>query len=174
LQKAYDLIGLPILAVDSGKHLGKAKDMLIDENWKIKGIMLDTRHWFTSIRYIEGADIIACGEDAITIPNERAIRNLDQNPSLIAFQSGNRKLKGLPVITVSGQKLGVLEDVYFESNLGKQIVGYELSEGFISDIKDGRKWLAVPDQAIRGEDAIIVPVHCNLDIEEEPFVSKEE
>jgi uncharacterized protein YrrD len=173
LRKARDLIGLPVLAVDSGKQLGHAKDLLIDETWHIKGIVIETKHWFSSLKYIESADIIACGDDAITIPNGNVIRSLDNEARMIAFLSGTRKIKGLPVITIGGQQLGMVEDVYLEQEWGRQIIGYELSEGFISDVKDGRKWLPMPNLATWGEDAIIVPVHSKQDLEE-PFVSKEE
>ena len=77
------------------------------------------------------------------------------------------------MITVGGHELGMVEDVYLDQNWGKQIVGYELSEGFISDLKEGRKWLPMPDSATKGEDAIIVPGHCAQEVEE-LFVSKEE
>jgi uncharacterized protein YrrD len=173
LRKARDLIGLPVLTVDSGKLLGHVKDLLITQDWQIKGIVLETKNWYTSSRYIEGTDIIACGEDAITIPNENAIRTLDDADELTSFMSGSQKVRGLPVITIGGQQLGILEDVYLKSDWGKQIVGYEISEGFITDVKNGRKWLPIPEQAVKGEDAIIVPVHSIYDIEE-PFVSKEE
>jgi uncharacterized protein YrrD len=173
VRKARDLIGLPVLAVDSGKLVGHAKDLLIDEGWQIKGVVLEAKHWFNSSRYIEGSDIIACGEDAITIPNEKAIRSLDDQDHLLFFMNGIHKVKGLPVITIGGQQLGILEDVYLKKDWGKQIVGYEISEGFISDVKNGRKWLPMPEQAVKGEDAIIVPVHSIYDIEE-PFVSNEE
>jgi uncharacterized protein YrrD len=173
LRKARDLIGLPVLAVDSGKQVGNAKDLLIDPTWHIMGIVLDTKYWFSSLRYVEKTNIIACGEDAITIPNENAIHKLDDDINLYAFIGRNGGIKGLPVITVGGHQLGMVEDVYLEQDWGKQIVGYELSEGFLSDVRDGRKWLPLPKQAIRGEDAIIVPVHCAVELEE-TFAFKEE
>jgi uncharacterized protein YrrD len=75
-------------------------------------------------------------------------------------------MKGTPIITVEGHQLGMVEDVYLQQDLGKQIVGFELSEGFLSDIRDGRKWLPLPKEAISGEDAIIVPLHCTQELEE--------
>jgi uncharacterized protein YrrD len=164
LRKARDIIGLPVLAVDSGKRVGHAKDILIDPTWHIRGIVLETKHWFSSLRFVEEANILACGEDAITIANENAIRNLNDDNQLYAFISGKRCMKGTPVITVGGHQLGMVEDVYLEQDWGRQIVGFELSEGFLSDVRDGRKWLPLPVQAIRGEDAIIVPVHCTREI----------
>jgi uncharacterized protein YrrD len=173
LRKARDVIGLPVISVETGKQVGHAKDLLITESWNIQGIALEIKHWFSSMRYIAWEDVIACGTDAVTIPNENVVQSLeDANPHM-ALNTGKHKLKGLPVITVNGQQLGLVEDVYLEPNVGKQIVGYELSEGFISDLKDGRRWLPMPQTATKGEDAIVVPVHCIEELEE-IFVSKEE
>ena len=173
MRKAHDLIGLPVLTVDSGKQIGQVKDLLVGPDWNIRGIMLEVKNWFSSLRYIPWEGIVAAGEDAITIPNESVIREFEHLEECHAFLEGSRKIKGLPVITVGGHKLGVVEDVYLNQNWGKQIVGYELSEGFISDLKEGRRWLPMPETATMGEDAIIVPGHCAQEVEE-LFVSKEE
>ncbi|NEW04552.1 photosystem reaction center subunit H [Paenibacillus sp. SYP-B3998] len=173
MRKAHDLIGLPVLTVQSGKQIGQVKDLLLDPMWNIKGIVLETKQWFSSLRYIPWEDLVAAGEDAVTILNDNVIQELEQTESLHALLEGSRKIKGLPVITVGGQQLGMVEDVYLNQDWGKQIVGYELSEGFISDLKEGRRWLPMPDSATKGEDAIIVPVHCTEEVID-LFVSKEE
>ncbi|TXK79322.1 PRC-barrel domain-containing protein [Paenibacillus sp. N3.4] len=173
MRKAHDLIGLPVLTVDSGKQIGQVKDLMIDPEWNICGIVLEVKHWFSTLRYISWEEILAAGEDAVTIPNNNVIHEFEHVEHCHALLEGSRKLKGLPVITVGGHKLGMVDDVYLDQNWGKQIVGYELSEGFVSDLKEGHRWLPMPDSAIKGEDAIIVPVHCAQEVEE-LFVSKEE
>lgn len=74
---------------------------------------------------------------------------------------------------MNGQQLGVVEDVYLDAKTGKKVIGYELTEGFISDLKEGRKWLPMPDSVKVGEDALIVPVRASEALEE-IFVPKEE
>lgn len=173
MRKAHDLIGLPVLTVESGKQIGQVKDLLLDPTWNIRGIVIETKNWFSSLRYIPWEGLIAAGEDAVTIPNESVIQELEQAEGLQTLLEGSHRIKGLPVITVGGQQLGMVEDVYLNQEWGKQIVGYELSEGFISDLKEGRRWLPLPASAMKGEDAIIVPVHCTQELEE-LFVSKGE
>jgi uncharacterized protein YrrD len=82
---------------------------------------------------------------------------MDEHVDAASLASGEHKLKGLPVITVNGRQLGFLEDVYFEEKLGRKIEGLEISDGFISDLKEGRKRLPAPDEATIGDDAVIVP-----------------
>ncbi|NOV04132.1 PRC-barrel domain-containing protein [Paenibacillus planticolens] len=173
MRRAHDLIGLPVLTVDSGKQIGQVKDILIDPEWNIRGIILEAKMWLSSLRYVPWDGVVAAGEDAVTIPNDKVIIEFEHAEECHAFLEGSRAIKGLPVVTIGGDKLGVVEDVYLTQDWGKQIVGYELSEGFISDLKEGRRWLPMPDSATKGEDAIIVPVHCSQEIEE-LFVSKEE
>jgi len=40
--------------------------------------------------------------------------------------------------------------------LGK-IIGYEISDGFLSDITEGRRTIGHPDRQIVGKDAIVIP-----------------
>ncbi|MFH5182283.1 PRC-barrel domain-containing protein [Paenibacillus sp. TAB 01] len=48
MKRARDVIGLPVISVQSGKQIGTAKDILLGEDWKIKAVLLETKHWFTS------------------------------------------------------------------------------------------------------------------------------
>ncbi|MFD0678750.1 MULTISPECIES: PRC-barrel domain-containing protein [unclassified Paenibacillus] len=173
MKKARNVIGLPIICVQSGKQVGTAKDLLMGDEWQIEAVLLETKHWFSATSCILWKDVISLGEDAITINNEEAISRLDESMAYTSLINGDRKVKGMPVLTVNGQQLGVVDDVYLDQELGNTVVGYELTEGFISDLKEGRKWLPLPESVTLGEDAIIVPVHCN-ELLEEIFISKEE
>jgi len=173
LKRARDVIGLPVICIQSGKQVGTVKDLLLDNEQRVEAVLLETKMWFSATSCIYWEDVIALGDDAITIDNETAISRLDESRTYTALVNGDRKVKGMPVLTVNGQQLGTIDDVYLDQNLGKNVIGYELTEGFISDLKEGRKWLPLPDSVTVGEDAIIVPVHCNESLEE-IFVSKEE
>ncbi|MFE5323313.1 PRC-barrel domain-containing protein [Paenibacillus sp. NPDC056579] len=173
MKRARDVIGLPIFCVQSGKQLGTAKDILLGEGWQVEAVLLETKHWFATPSCIKWKDVIALGDDAITIEDEEVLCPLEDNPGYTSLCNGDRKLKGMPVLTVNGQQLGIVDDVYLDQNKGKKVIGYELTEGFISDLKEGRKWLPLPEKVTVGKDAIIVPVHCN-DTLEESFIPIEE
>lgn len=168
MRKAQDIIGLPVIEIENGKQIGTAKDFLIDRDWNLEGVLLETKSWFSAPRYIKWEHVISFGTDAITVPDAQSVDSLDSDIELSYLEYGTTKLKGLPIITVSGNKLGMVEDVYFGEQWGKKIVGYELSEGFLTDLKDGRKWLPAPDSAKFGEDAIIVAVDCESQLQEIP------
>lgn len=158
LRKAQDIVGLPVIEVQAGKQVGTAKDIVINREWNILGVMLDQEHWFASPKYAGWEDIVSIGPDAVTVKDEHAARECDlREMNAFCLFDGTSKLRGLPVITVDGKLLGSVEDVYFGKKMDKQIVGYELSGGLISDFQEGRKWLSVSDQVKLGEDAVIVP-----------------
>ncbi|OXM86802.1 PRC-barrel domain-containing protein [Paenibacillus rigui] len=173
MKRARDVIGLPIISVKTGKQIGTAKDMELGEDWSIEAVLLETKHWFSTPGCILWKDIIALGEDAITVHDEDAVTQREEGAGHTSLINGDRKLKGLPVVTANGQQLGIVDDVYLDPNLGKKVIGYELTEGFISDLREGRKWLPLPESVTVGEDAIIVPMHCQ-DALEDSFIPKEE
>jgi len=161
LRRAQDIIGLPVIEIETGKQLGTAKDVLIDRDWNVQGVLLDAKHWFGSLRYIDWDDCISVGDDAVTVKDEQVVREReDDQADTLLLLNGEFKLKGLPVITVTGEQLGLVEDVYFAKQMDKKIIGYELSGGLITDLKEGRKWIPAPEEAKIGEDAVIVPIHC--------------
>ncbi|TMV52764.1 photosystem reaction center subunit H [Paenibacillus mesophilus] len=160
MRRAQDIMGLPVIEIEAGKQVGTAKDFVIDRDWNIQGVLLDSKHWFASPRYIAWDDIVSIGTDAVTVKDEQVVRDYDDKADTVCLLDGSFKLKGLPVITVNGDHLGMVEDVYFGEQMDKKIVGYELSGGLISDLKEGRKWLPSSEAAKIGEDAVIVPVSC--------------
>ncbi|MEF3303106.1 PRC-barrel domain-containing protein [Paenibacillus sp. GYB003] len=163
MRKAQHIIGLPVIAIETGKQAGTAKDVVIGRDWNVLGVLIDSKHWFSSSRYIAWDDIVSIGADAVTISDEQVVRPWnDDHADFVYLLDGGFKLKGLPVITANGDQLGFVEDVYFGTQMDKKILGYELSGGLISDLTEGRKWLPSPNEATLGEDAVVVPVHCAL------------
>lgn len=161
MRRAQDIMGLPVIEIETGKQLGTAKDFVIDRDWNIQGVLLESKHWFASPRYIAWDDIVSLGTDAVTVKDEQVVRDHDEDDDrTVCLLDGSFKIKGLPVITVNGDHLGLVEDVYFGEQMDKKIIGYELSGGLISDLKEGRKWLPSSEAVKIGEDAVIVPVSC--------------
>lgn len=167
--KLQQLIGLPIIVIHSGKRVGTVKDAWFDEHWELKGLIVEFAKWFASrARVVAWIDVLSCGEDAVMISDAAAVIPMKRNQVRRAFYTGIVKLKDMPVVTVHGEQLGLLSDVYFYPLQGTQIVGYELSDGFISDLMEGRKWLKAPsdpDLVLLGEDAIIVPAVSEAELE---------
>ncbi|MFB9327200.1 PRC-barrel domain-containing protein [Paenibacillus aurantiacus] len=167
--KLQHVIGLPVLELQSGKQVGHVKDAWFDEHWQLSGIVLDAgRRFLTAMKSVLWTDVVKCGEDAVLIASIAAVSHAGKADVSRSFHNGPVRLKDLMVVTVDGEQLGRVSDVYFSDLQGTQIVGYELTDGFIADIMDGRKWLPVPkdpDTVMLGNDAIIVPAGSELLLE---------
>ncbi|WEK53149.1 MAG: PRC-barrel domain-containing protein [Candidatus Cohnella colombiensis] len=154
------LLGVPVLR-ESGKRVGKVKDIWFDEFWSVVGIVLDCRIWFRKARKVVLMDqIFAFGQDALIIRNESQLDTFELKQLLRTYYTGVIRIKDMPVFTKEGLHLGEVSDVYFKENEGTPIIGFELSDGFLSDVLEGRRRLFMPERAedIRlGENAILVP-----------------
>jgi uncharacterized protein YrrD len=156
------IIGLPVI-LHNGKRAGKVRDIWFDEFWQVVGVVLDSRAW-TGIRkaskIVYWQDIVQCGEDALMIRSSAVIATLNNKQLLRTFHTGVVRLKDMPVYTNEGIHLGEVADVYFKPSAGTQIIGYELTDGFLADVLEGRRRLFLPEapeNVILGEDAILVP-----------------
>jgi uncharacterized protein YrrD len=154
------IIGLPVL-LPNGKRVGKVKDAWFDEFWTLAGVVLDTRVWFRKAVWAVGwQDTTTCGEDALLIRDRQAVVLMRKSRLLRSFLCGVIRLKDMPVYTVSGIRLGRVSDVYFKESEGTPLVGYELTDGFLADVLEGRRRLLMPEgpeHVTMGEDAILVP-----------------
>ncbi|WP_178020275.1 PRC-barrel domain-containing protein [uncultured Paenibacillus sp.] len=157
--RMQEMIGLAVYDVEHGKQVGKVVDVLLNHDWSIVGIQLENRlFWISGFKAVGWDDIVAYGEDAVMIRNQQAVRKWEAEHIQNTFLTGNGKLKELPVLTEDGIRLGHVTDVYFEHELGNTITGIEISDGFFTDLLEGRKLLPFLPEMTRGENAIMVPL----------------
>lgn len=164
--KIKDMIGLPVIEIEHGKKIGSVKDIFFNNKWVLQGILLDTRHWFSSPRIVPWDELVSAGPDAVMIPSSDNVYTLQEDASRMRLAADGGSLIGLPVMTTNGRNLGKVDDVYLEENMGKQIKGFELTDGLFTDLQEGRKKIPCYENITFGEDAIIVPVNAEQDINE--------
>lgn len=158
MRKSRDVIGLPVIVSETGEQIGTVRDLLFDGRQKLRGILLEKEGLMRRGRFIAIENIAAFGADAVMIDSENAVSPLgDEQRNWVGLLSGDRKLKGRPVIMANGKELGWVEDVYFREELGT-LIGYELSDGFLADVISGRKVLRPGTTHLKwGKDVIIAP-----------------
>ena len=156
--KLQEMIGISVFDVEAGKEIGKVCDFIVDAHWTIVGFELERKALFSNmVKTIDWSDIVAYGEDAVMIRNQQAVRTTKADNIQFTYSLGKNKLKDLPVITEEGLNLGRISDVYINQEVGNTIVGLEISDGFVTDIIEGRKWLPCTSDMVVGEDAVVVP-----------------
>ncbi len=157
MRKALDVVGLPILCLTTGREIGVVRDILCDVQWSLLGFVTKEASWFQKGMYIPLQKVCAVGDDYLTVlgaDTEVPLHTLTDQDT-IGLATGQGKLKGKPVVTRAGKLLGTIEDVYFSSDWEK-LVGYELSNGWIADLTEGRKRLPAPSYFMIGEEAMVV------------------
>jgi len=158
--RVQSLLGLPVM-LQNGKKAGEVKDVWLDEYWHLAGVALESPIWSRKrARLIGWQDVVSCGEDALMIRNGQSVVKVDKSRILRGFLGGVVRLKDMPVYTVNGLQLGRISDVYFKADAGTTLIGFELTDGFLADILEGRRRLMLPEgpeQIAIGEDAVLVP-----------------
>ncbi|WP_429368297.1 PRC-barrel domain-containing protein [Paenibacillus sp. DS2015] len=156
--KLQEMIGLSVFDVEAGKEIGKVYDFMLSPDWKIQGLELEGKGLFSrSAKVVDWGDIIAYGEDAVMVHNQQAVHKLKADNIQFTYSLGKNKLKDLPVLTKEGVRLGVISDVYFDQEMGNTILSLEISDGFVTDLMEGRKWLPCTSDMAIGENAVMVP-----------------
>lgn len=160
-----EMIGLSVIELPTGTCLGHVRDILLDKQWSFFGILLEPKGLLRSGKYVPSGAIHAVGEDCVTVLSESNVLPLpeEDDHEIIMMFTGSGQMKGRPAISASGYQLGQLEDVYFQEETGT-IIGYELSDGFLADIMEGRKMIPSSVQPFIGKDALIFgePICCKL------------
>lgn len=151
------LKGLPVIEINSGAKIGEVCDISITDNGRVKGLLIRKGALFKKTFIIDVKDVSSFGWDGVMIEDQSVLKQLEKSTAdNYTFVSGNR-LTGRMLMTKEGQRLGLLEDVYFHEEVGT-IVGYELSDGFFSDMMEGKRVVKAEMPPAIGKDAIIVNV----------------
>ncbi len=131
MRKGRELIGLPILHSISGQRLGEVQDLVLDPiNNAVSGFLIDKGTWFHPPRQVTVQSVLQVNGDEIKVENCLPCEYNRSQP-LISSLSGKK------VATRGGKIIGSIQDVILDESCFK-LTGYEISDGFISDLVGGR------------------------------------
>ena len=149
------LKGLPIYELKSGTKMGVVCDLNISSNGLVKGLLVKKGILIKKTFCIDIQKVTSFGFDGVMVEDGHVLELLTE-PAEFTFEN-NDSLQGRMMISEEGERLGFLEDVYFKEEVGT-IIGYELSDGFFSDIMEGKRVIKADQPPAIGKDAIIVDV----------------
>ncbi|PLR81879.1 MULTISPECIES: PRC-barrel domain-containing protein [Bacillus] len=149
------LKGLPVYELKSGNKIGEVCDLSITANGRVLGLLLRKGALFRKSYIIKVENVASFGWDGIIVDSVDVLEPVKNPPDYTIEHQQN--LSGKMLITTEGEKLGLLQDVYFMEEVGT-IIGYELTDGFFSDITEGRRVVKTAEPPAIGNDAIIVNV----------------
>lgn len=153
--KISDIIGLPLIITTNGEKIGIVQEILLNlSRGTITGFILDKGGFLRDKKIVDIKEIKNIGEGAIILDKEdiKFENDLKSFGDSINFKDMLTK----PVFTQSGKNLGIIGDIFVNENNG-HIIGFEVSEGIIHDILEGRGIIPLPRSTIYGKDTIVVP-----------------
>ena len=144
--------GLPVYD-EQGKKQGHISDLVISETGSVTGLLVTKQSFFKKSCMLSLQDVVLFGPDKISA---RPMSNAPSfNHDQVFTLQNQRAIANHKMITNQGEELGILEDVYFTEDLGT-IVAYEISNGFFSDITDGKLTVHTHEPPSLGKDAIVI------------------
>ncbi|WP_423407496.1 PRC-barrel domain-containing protein [Heyndrickxia sp. MSNUG] len=149
------LKGLPVYELASGQKLGEVCDVSISSNGSVVGLLVKKGAFIKKMCQVKVANVASFGCDGIMVKDLSALEPMETEPEYTFVH--NQSLAGKLLLSEEGEQLGLVDDVYFMEELGT-IVGYELTDGFFSDITNGKRVIKSIGPPAIGKDAIIVTV----------------
>ncbi|MDR4889054.1 photosystem reaction center subunit H [Bacillus sp. HNG] len=152
------LKNLPIYDENSAEVIGRVADLCITSDGKVNALIMKGKGLFERDRVVPIQSISAIGDDGIMVSDVQMLEHLDHEADTPTyFLHTHHGLFRKPLLSAEGQKLGLLEDVYFSEEVGT-IIGYEVTDGFFADITEGKKVVKTEKPLKIGEDVIVVDV----------------
>ncbi len=152
MRKANELFGKTIVAQASGERLATVRDVILDRDaHKIAALLVDSGGWFSSAKVIPWSNVVSAG-DVVIVDSPGSITTVEQDSELANLLQHPQRMTGTTLITEGGERIGTVGDLFI--NERGEVVGYEVKQGFISDL-GGRKFLPAETVQTIGDDAII-------------------
>ncbi|MFV8826827.1 PRC-barrel domain-containing protein [Alkalihalobacterium sp. APHAB7] len=149
------ICGQSLFCAKTGEELGTVNDLLLNDNGVVTGLVIDKKGWFNRHLFVPIDAITGFGHESLMIQDIKDASIYHKKKTEHHLKQGKEKLSGRPLLTSEGEKLGLVEDVYFMEELGT-IVGYEVTEGLIADIKEGRKVVKTEHPLTIGKDILVI------------------
>lgn len=150
--------GLPVIEQASGIECGHVLDVLVDRGERISGFVIDKKGWLNHHLFLPISAVASFGYDGVMVENFKDVYRYDRkNHHAHPLKLGKRRLQGISLLTTEGEKVGLVEDVYFDEEVGT-IVGYEVTDGLVADLVDGRKVVKTKGPLVVGKDRAIVSI----------------
>jgi uncharacterized protein YrrD len=149
------LKGQPVFETKSGTKIGEITDLCISSTGKVNGLLVKKGIFFKQLYLLEIEKVASFGWDGVMVQDSSCLEKLKVSPEYTL--NHQHSLDGMMMLSKSGESLGLLTDVYFQEELGT-IVGYEITDGFFSEITEGKQVIQSGKPVAIGKDAIIVDV----------------
>ncbi|MBD2328018.1 PRC-barrel domain-containing protein [Alkalinema sp. FACHB-956] len=157
MRKGSDLIGCPIVAFDTGKKFARVQDLIFDQDRNLLiALLVEEPGFLRDAKVLPIESIQSMGADAVITSSKEDVIPASSHSKISAILDHNNIMKGTQILTVTGQNLGKMVDLYIDENSGV-VEGYEVSGGIFADAYSGRSFVPALQTLRIGEDYAFVP-----------------
>lgn len=150
------LRGQSVYEIKTGIKIGEVSDLSISSNGTVMGLLILKGSFLKQNYFLDIQKVSSFGRNGVMIEDRADLEKLKTCPEYTLTHQ--HPLNGKMLLTKSGDTLGLLRDVYFQEEVGT-IVGYEITDGFFSEIWEGKQVIQSEKPPAIGKDAIIVDVN---------------
>ena len=135
MKKSVDILGLPVISITEGRELGMSKTLLIDApNRVVAAITIEDEDWYRGVKLIPYDNVIAVGEDAVTINNSENILTLDAAGDFETLLDDNIRVIGTKAITRTGVIQGSITEIFIGEDGSIEKCEITSPEGDVSEV----------------------------------------
>lgn len=155
--KGRHLLSLPIINYNTGEQLAEIKDLIYDPyNNKLLGFILEEGNWFWGSKVLLLDQVYHIGNDVITVSSKDSIMDSAARPEIKELLKKQVKINGYKLLSERGKDIGTIQDLIIDPVKGN-ITGYEVSNGIVGDLLEGRRNIPIPQTITMAENALIIP-----------------
>ncbi|NLV17219.1 MAG: hypothetical protein GXY50_08445 [Syntrophomonadaceae bacterium] len=145
--KSRRILGLPVIQEGAGNVLGRVADVVIDDGFQVKSLLVDVREG----RCVLDMDEVVIGHDVLLVKGAESLKRVEAGQYCIK----GRERTGMMVLDYDGRELGIMSDVVVEPE-SKEVQGIEISSGIIKDFITGRSEISLENVIGTDGDTIII------------------
>ena len=135
MKKSVDILGLPVISITEGRELGMSKTLLIDApNRVVAAITIEDEDWYRGVKLIPYDNVIAVGDDAVTINNSENILTLDAAGDFETLLDDNIRVIGTKAITRTGTIQGNISEIFIGEDGSIEKCEITTPEGSTSEV----------------------------------------
>ena len=135
MKKSVDILGLPVISITEGRELGMSKTLLIDApNRVVAAVTIEDEDWYRGVKLIPYDNVIAVGEDAVTINNSENILTLDAAGDFETLLDDNIRVIGTKAITRTGVIQGNITEIFIGEDGSIEKCEITAPEGSTSEV----------------------------------------
>jgi uncharacterized protein YrrD len=155
-KKAKQILGMPVVTFDRGTKIYDVEDMILDpQRRQVLALVVMESSMFHSARAIPFGRLSAIGQDAVIVPDGKAVIDVDRDPVLKKLNNG-QVIRGLRVLTDDGRRLGTIDDFTIDDKTG-EILSYDVSIGRVLNVTQGLRTVPADVVVNTGQRVMYVP-----------------